>query len=77
MTIRTGDQQQTAEQLELEWRVDPRWEGVRRDYTAQQVIDLRGPVREERTLATRGAQRLWEQVTENTGTAHEPAAEPT
>ncbi|PFG19018.1 isocitrate lyase [Serinibacter salmoneus] len=77
MTIRTGDQQQTAEQLELEWRVDPRWEGVRRDYTAQQVIDLRGPVREERTLAARGAQRLWEQITENTGTALEPAAEPT
>ncbi len=57
-----GDQTQTEDQLEFEWASDPRWEGVRRDYAAREVIALRGPVREERTLALRGAQRLWQLI---------------
>ena len=51
---RPGDMTQTAADLETEWAADPRWSDVTRDYTAQDVIDLRGPVREERTLARRG-----------------------
>ncbi len=65
--IRPGDQTQTATDLQAEWDADPRWDGIRRDYTAQDVIDLRGPVREERTLAKRGAERLWELIRENEG----------
>ncbi|GEN78602.1 isocitrate lyase [Actinotalea fermentans] len=57
---RPGDQVQTAAELEQEWASDPRWSGVRRDYSAQDVIDLRGTVTEEHTLARRGAERLWE-----------------
>ena len=56
---RTGDQTQTAAELELEWAADSRWTGIRRDYTAQDVIDLRGSVVEEATLARRGAENLW------------------
>jgi isocitrate lyase len=48
-----------AEQLENEWRSDPRWSGVKRTYTAADVVRLRGPVQEEHTLARRGAERLW------------------
>jgi len=48
-----------AEQLENEWRNDPRWSGVKRTYTAADVVRLRGPVQEEHTLARRGAERLW------------------
>ena len=55
-----GDQRQTAEELEREWATDPRWAGVRRDWTGQDVLALRGSVREESTLALRGAQRLWD-----------------
>ncbi|MGN6325328.1 isocitrate lyase [Pseudolysinimonas sp.] len=62
---RPGDQTQTAAELETEWAADPRWSDVRRDYTADEVIALRGPVREERTLARRGAERLWELIQEN------------
>ncbi|MGV3712684.1 isocitrate lyase [Pseudolysinimonas sp.] len=62
---RPGDQTQTAAELETEWAADPRWTDVRRDYTAQDVVDLRGPVREERTLARRGAERLWELIERN------------
>jgi isocitrate lyase len=57
--LRAGDQTQTAEDLQREWDTDPRWDGVRRDYTAEDVVRLRGGVREEPTLARRGAERLW------------------
>jgi isocitrate lyase len=63
--VQTGDQTETATELETEWAVDPRWRDVRRDYTAEDVIALRGPVREERTLARRGAKRLWQLINEN------------
>jgi hypothetical protein len=75
-TDRPGDQTQTAAELQLEWDADPRWDGVRRDYTAEDVIALRGPVREERTLARRGAEKLWEDIQRNTGTAFAPQEDP-
>ncbi|WP_432992390.1 isocitrate lyase [Dactylosporangium sp. CA-233914] len=49
-----------VEQMRQEWDSDPRWKGVRRDYTPQDVVQLRGPVREEHTLARLGAERLWQ-----------------
>lgn len=55
-----GDPTQTADDLAHEWATDPRWAGVRRDYTAADVIALRGTVQEEHTLARRGALRLWD-----------------
>jgi isocitrate lyase len=59
MTIRPGDQIQTAAELETEWKTDARWSGITRDYAAEDVIALRGSVREDRTLARRGAENLW------------------
>ncbi|MGH1548977.1 isocitrate lyase [Leifsonia poae] len=61
-THRPGDTTQTAAELQLEWDADPRWSGIRRDFTAADVVALRGPVREEQTLARRGAERLWELI---------------
>lgn len=48
-----------AEELARAWRDDPRWAGVHRTYTADDVIALRGRVTEEQTLARRGAEQLW------------------
>lgn len=48
-----------ADQLRQRWRSDPRWRGITRPYTAEDVIRLRGSVRIEYTLARRGAERLW------------------
>ncbi|MFZ2965096.1 MAG: isocitrate lyase, partial [Rhodoglobus sp.] len=56
---RPGDQHQTAAQLETEWKTDARWNGIQRDYTAEDVIALRGSVQVEHTLARRGAENLW------------------
>jgi isocitrate lyase len=58
-TDRPGDQNQTASELETQWKTDARWNGVERDYTAEDVIALRGSVQEEHTLARRGAESLW------------------
>ena len=54
------DHTATAADLTQAWVGDPRWSGVRRSYTAQDVVRLRGTVGERHTLAERGAQRLWE-----------------
>jgi isocitrate lyase len=43
-----------------QWAEDPRWAGVKRGYTADDVVRLRGSVRQEFTLAGLGAERLWE-----------------
>ena len=51
---------QQAANLRESWETDQRWAGIRRDYSAQDVIRLRGSVVEEHTLARRGADRLWE-----------------
>ena len=59
---RPGDQTQTAAELETEWKTNARWSGVTRDFAAEDVIALRGSVREERTLARRGSERLWELI---------------
>jgi isocitrate lyase len=48
-----------AEELQHQWETDPRWTGLTRDYTAEDVIRLRGSVQEEHTLARLGAERLW------------------
>ena len=48
-----------ASQLQSQWQEDPRWAGVQRTFTAEDVIRLRGSVQEEHTLARLGAERLW------------------
>ena len=49
-------------QLEQEWATNPRWKHVQRDYTADEVIGLRGSFAVEHTLARMGAGRLWELI---------------
>ncbi len=45
--------------LQRTWAEDSRWQGIKRGYTAEDVIRLRGSVVEENTLARRGAEKLW------------------
>src|SRR4029079_12931980 len=49
-----------AEELERQWATDPRWRGIERPYSGEDVVRLRGSVRVEHTIARMGAQRLWE-----------------
>ncbi|MEV8100278.1 isocitrate lyase [Kitasatospora sp. NPDC085879] len=57
-------QAQRAADLAARWAADPRWAGVERSYSAADVVRLSGTVREEHTLARRGAERLWRQLHE-------------
>ncbi|BBD80985.1 isocitrate lyase [Aerosticca soli] len=49
----------TAEQIALDWKNNPRWAGIRRNYTAEDVVRLRGTVPVEHSLARLGAEKLW------------------
>jgi isocitrate lyase len=48
-----------AEELQQQWETDERWAGLTREYSAEDVVRLRGSVQEEYTLARLGAERLW------------------
>jgi len=54
-------QQQIAE-IEKDWATNPRWKGVKRGYTAEDVVRLRGSMHIEHTLAKRGAEKLWDKI---------------
>jgi isocitrate lyase len=60
ITERIGEE---AEALRARWARDDRWRGVTRPYEAEEVVRLRGRIREERRSATEAAERLWELVT--------------
>jgi len=45
--------------LHSEWNDSPRWKGIRRDYSPEDVVRLRGSVLVEHTLARLGAEKLW------------------
>ena len=52
--------QERAEAIRYDWEHNPRWEGVTRDYTPEDVVRLQGSFTVDQTLASRGARRLWE-----------------
>ncbi|MFC3041360.1 isocitrate lyase [Virgibacillus xinjiangensis] len=51
-----------VENLKREWESKMRWVGIDRPYTAEEVIRLRGSIDIEYTLATRGAEKLWDLI---------------
>jgi isocitrate lyase len=53
-----------AQKLQREWSESPRWRGIKRGYSAEEVVRLRGSLQPEHTLAKRGAEKLWNLVTE-------------
>jgi isocitrate lyase len=52
--------QENVDELEQRWANDARWSGVQRDYSAADVVRLRGSFTPECTIAKRGAERLWD-----------------
>ena len=53
------NRQEQIAALEKEWAENPRWQGVKRAYTAADVVRLRGSVAVEYSLARNGAEKLW------------------
>ncbi len=58
----TLTRQQQIDALNKDWKENPRWKNVKRTYTAEEVVSLRGSVLPENTLATLGAEKLWKLV---------------
>src|SRR6266700_1362256 len=50
---------QHVAELTRQWENDSRWNGIKRSYSAEDVLRLRGSVQVEYTLARLGAERLW------------------
>ena len=57
---RTAQYKLAAQAIAQEWSTNPRWRGVERPYTADDVLRLRGSIHIEHTLARMGAERLWD-----------------
>jgi len=53
------NRQQQIAALEKDWAENPRWKGIKRGYSAADVVRLRGSLAIEHTLAKRGADKLW------------------
>ena len=47
-------------EIEKDWAENPRWKGIKRPYTGQEVARLQGSLTQEHTLARRGAEKLWD-----------------
>jgi len=53
------DRQQQSDTLAKSWESEPRWQGIARPYTAEQVVRLSSSVQIEYTFARLGAEKLW------------------
>ena len=59
-----ASKQEQVESLKREWQENPRWKSVRREYSAEDVIRLRGSKQIQYTLAADGAEKLWRLIHE-------------
>ena len=57
----TSREQQIAE-IQKDWDTNPRWIGIKRSYSAADVVNLRGSIQVEHTLAKNGSIKLWDLV---------------
>ncbi len=56
------DRKAQAAALAKDWAENPRWKGIKRGYSAEDIVRLRGSFPIEYTLARRGAEKLWDLV---------------
>ena len=50
------------ESLKNDWNTNPRWEGISRSYTAEDVVSIRNSVDIKHTLAENGSKKLFENL---------------
>ena len=54
--------QEQIENLEKEWLESPRWNGIKRPYSAEKVLKLRGSYKLDYTIAKLMSEKLWEKL---------------
>jgi len=72
MAIGSYDRQREIARIEQDWAENPRWRGIKRTYSAADVVRLRGSVNCENTIARRGAEKLWDLVSNGARPAFRP-----
>jgi len=50
------------QELITDWTINPRWKGVERPYTAEEVVKLQGSYKIEHSIAKLGASKLWRKL---------------
>ncbi len=56
------NRQEQIQALEKDWAENPRWANVKRNYSAEDVVRLRGSMQPDNTIARQGAEKLWDRV---------------
>merc|ERR1712137_1044719 len=56
------EKKEKIQALVTDWTVNPRWKGVERPYTAEEVIKLRGSYEIDHSIARLGAEKLWKKL---------------
>lgn len=56
------NKQERAVLLKKDWETNPRWKGITRPYSAEEVINISGSVQVEYSLARNGAEKLWNKL---------------
>lgn len=62
MTHNMPNRAQQIADLEQDWANNPRWKGIKRGYSAEDIVRLRGSMPVEYSLARRGAEKLWDLI---------------
>jgi len=62
MTKHTPSREEQIAAIQKDWDTNPRWKGIKRGYTAADVVRLRGSNPLDYSLAKRGADKLWDLV---------------
>lgn len=55
-----GIDQEQVKELETAWADESRYKGIERPYSAEKIVQMRGSLKIEHTLATQGSKRLWD-----------------
>ncbi|MEO0901688.1 MAG: isocitrate lyase, partial [Bacteroidota bacterium] len=56
------EKKERIQALLTDWTINPRWKGVERPYTAEEVVKLRGSYEIDYSIAKMGAEKLWERL---------------
>ncbi|GGX40146.1 isocitrate lyase [Saccharospirillum salsuginis] len=72
MTTGQYNRQAEIEAIQKDWDINPRWQNVKREYSAEDVVRLRGSLKRDNTIATRGAEKLWQLINEGGRPAFRP-----
>ncbi|MEO1485737.1 MAG: isocitrate lyase [Bacteroidota bacterium] len=56
------EKKEKIQSLLTDWTVNPRWKGVERPYTAEEVVKLQGSYEIDHSIARMGAEKLWNKL---------------